>query len=59
VTLLFCLHIRHEKPVWHSLLEMLEHAGLSSRHADRKRLATSVTHRVTGLRSDDPECRAR
>ena len=29
------IDIRHEQPIGHSLLEVLQHAGLSSRHADR------------------------
>src|SRR5262249_46855669 len=31
--------VRHGEPVRHARLEMLEYAGLSSRHADRQRLA--------------------
>jgi hypothetical protein len=34
-------HVRHEQPIGHSLLEVFEHAGLSSWHADRQRLAVS------------------
>src|SRR5215472_12773023 len=32
-------NVRHDQPVRHARLEMLEYAGLSSRHADRQRLA--------------------
>ena len=32
-------NVRHDQPVRHTRLEMLEYAGLSSRHADRQRLA--------------------
>jgi hypothetical protein len=32
------IDIRHEQPIGHSLLEVLHHAGLSRRHADRQRL---------------------
>src|SRR5262249_58525187 len=32
-------NVRHNQPVRHARLEMLEYAGLSSRHADRQRLA--------------------
>src|SRR5262249_26017577 len=35
----FSRNIRHDQPVRHARLEMLEYAGLSSRHADRQRLA--------------------
>src|SRR5215472_15928845 len=31
--------VRHDQPVRHARLEMLEYAGFSSRHADRQRLA--------------------
>ena len=36
---LFSRNVRHDQPVRHARLEMLEYAGLSSRHADRQRLA--------------------
>src|SRR5262249_39242198 len=32
-------NVRHDQPVRHTRLEMLEYAGLASRHADRQRLA--------------------
>src|SRR5215469_16321409 len=35
----FSRNVRHDQPVRHARLEMLEYAGLSSRHADRQRLA--------------------
>src|SRR5215831_7041023 len=32
-------NVRYKQPVGHTFLEVLEHAGLSSRYADRQRLA--------------------
>jgi hypothetical protein len=32
-------NIRHEQPVGHTLLEVLQHPGLPNRHADRQGLA--------------------
>ena len=32
-------HARHEQAIGHSLLKVLQYAGLSSRHRDRQRLA--------------------
>jgi hypothetical protein len=29
---LSCIHIRHEKPIGHALLEILEHRRFASRH---------------------------
>jgi hypothetical protein len=34
-------HIRHEQPIGHSFLKVLEHTRLGGWHADRERLAVS------------------
>ena len=42
-------NFRHEQPIRHPLLEVFQHAGLSTRHADGHNLATSTASAAKSL----------
>jgi hypothetical protein len=40
-------HIRHEQPIRHSFLKVLEYTGLAGWHSDGERLAAGVLNPTT------------